>query len=345
LSSFCTGNIEHFIRGYQICAASEGKSPNTIAIVTNSVRYFSNFLTSHGLSTDVAQISHHELRAFILYLRQKARFLGHPYNRTDGRPLSGNTVNCYLRSLRAFFSWLLSEGIITENPFARVKIPKAPKKVIATFSDDQIRRLLGVINVKKPEGYRDYCIIMTLLDTAMRVTELCNIRLSDLQLEDGVIKVWGKGNKQRLVPIGKQVQRCLWRYISRYRPELANDRSDFLFVTRDGRPLTKDRIDKIVRAYGKKADVVGVRCSPHTFRHSAAVRFLRNGGDVFSLQRMLGHDSLEMTRRYCELADIDVKRAHIAASPVDNLAIAAGLRPRPVKDTPRVQRPTATSNL
>ena len=135
-----------------------------------------------------------------------------------------------------------------------------------------------------------------------------------------MLKVLGKGNKERLIPIGKQVQRLLWRYINRYRPEpIAN--SDFLFLTREGRMLTKDRVEKIITRYGKRAELNGVRCSPHTLRHTAAVKFLRNGGDVFSLQRMLGHASLEMTRRYCELADIDVKRAHMTASPVDNLDI------------------------
>jgi len=130
-------------------------------------------------------------------------------------------------------------------------------------------------------------------------------------LEEGILKVLGKGNKERLI----------WRYINRCRPQPAMASYDFLFLTREGRPLTKDRVGKIMIYYGRKAGIEGVRCSPHTLRHSAAVRFLRNGGDVFSLQRMLGHASLEMTRRYCELADIDVKRAHMTASPVDNLNI------------------------
>ena len=105
-------------------------------------------------------------------------------------------------------------------------------------------------------------------------------------------------------------------------PSQANVNRDILFLTRDGRPLTKGRIDtKMTTYYGEKAELRGVRCSPHTLRHTAAVRFLRNGGDVFSLQRMLGHSSLEMTRRYCELADVDVKRAHLTASPVDNLML------------------------
>ena len=165
----------------------------------------------------------------------------------------------------------------------------------------------------------------------MRVSELCHLKLDDVWLEDGMLKVLGKGNKERLIPIGKLVQRLLWRYISRFRPESAGINFNFLFLTRDGRPLTKDRIEKVMTYYGKKAGISGVRCSPHTFRHTAAVKFLRNGGDVFSLQRMLGHASLEMTRRYCELADTDVKQAHMTASPVDNLNLQVRHRRSPGK--------------
>jgi len=170
----------------------------------------------------------------------------------------------------------------------------------------------------------------------MRVSELCHLKIDNVWLEEGMLKVLGKGNKERLIPMGKQVQRCLWRYTSRFRPEPLAASGNVLFLTQDGKPLTKDRVEKIMARYGRKAGLKGVRCSPHTLRHTAAVKFLRNGGDVFSLQRMLGHASLEMTRRYCELADTDVKRAHMTASPVDNLVLKepAANRPR-VKPTHR----------
>jgi site-specific recombinase XerD len=307
------------LHGYRLCATTEGKSPNAIAIVTNSVSYFQDFITSQGISSDVTRISQHEIRAFILYLQQKRCFSGHRFNHAQDRGLAGHTINCYLRSLRIFFSWLVSEEIIEGNPFERVKIPRPPRKVIPVFSDSQISSLLSVIDTKSAEGYRDYTIFLTLLDTGIRVSELCSLRLDNLWLEEGMLKVMGKGNKERLIPIGKQVQRLLWHYLSRYRPEPAVSNCNLLFLTRDGKPLNKDRVEKIMAHYGKKASIKGVRCSPHTLRHTAAVKFLRNGGDVFSLQRMLGHASLEMTRRYCELADIDVKRVHMTASPVDNL--------------------------
>lgn len=313
--------LHRLITGYQLCAATQGKSPNAIAIVIRSVTYFVDFLASHGMTVDVTGVSHREIRAFILHLQQKKSFSNHRFNHPQDRGLSGHTINCYLRSLRIFFSWLVSEGIMESNPFDRVKIPRPPRKVIATFTDSQIQQLLAAIDIRSPEGFRDYTIILTLLDTAMRVSELCHLRLDNVWLEDGSLKVLGKGNKERLIPIGRQVQRLLWRYINRHRPEPAAPSCNFVFLTRDGRPLTKDRVEKIIAYYGKKAEISGVRCSPHTLRHTAAIRFLRNGGDVFSLQKILGHASLEMTRRYCEVADIDVKRAHTTASPVDNLPI------------------------
>lgn len=312
--------LARLIQGYRLHAKTEGKSDKTIAIVANSVRYLEGFLRREGLPTDVTKIGPTEIRAFILYLQRKSCFRGHRLNKTQQRGLSGHTINCYLRSIRAFWSWLVSEEIIQENPLARLKIPKPPRKLIPTFSDLQLEQLLSGIDISTAEGYRDHAIMLTLLDTALRVSKLVNIRLDDLWLEEGLVKVMGKGGKERFVPIGKSIQRILWRYINKYRAEPATPDCEFLFLTADGRSMTKDRIDKKMSRYGEKARIRGVRCSPHTLRHTAAIRFLRNGGDVFSLQRMLGHSCLEMTRHYCELADVDVKRAHATASPVDNLA-------------------------
>jgi site-specific recombinase XerD len=144
------------------------------------------FLSSGGISTDVIQISRHEIRAFILYLQQRRCFSGHRFNHVQDRVITGHSINCYLRSFRIFFSWLVSENIIAANPFDQVKIPRPPRKVIPTFSNFQIQQLLNVIDSSTADGYRDYTIILTLLDTGLRVSELCSLRLSDLRLEDGM---------------------------------------------------------------------------------------------------------------------------------------------------------------
>jgi len=234
--------------GYSLCAQTEGESKNTIAIATRSVTYLHNFLSSNGLSTDVTQIGTGEIRAFIAGLQKKRCFSNHPYSRIQQRGLSGHTINTYMRSIRAFWSWLVEEEIIEVNPFSMLKIPKLPKKVIATFSQYQIESLLSIMN-NSPEGYQDMVIILTLLDTGLRVNELINLRMDNVWLEEGLIKVLGKGNKERLVPIGKQIRKLLWRYISQYRPEPARPNLDNLFLTQDGRPLTKNRLDSLMKHY------------------------------------------------------------------------------------------------
>ena len=307
------------LEGYQLSARSEGKSANTIAIVKASVRYLDEFLTVNDLPTNVSEIGVEELRRFTVYLRERPRFANHRFTKPQPGHLSGHTVNGYLRALQAFWAWLERENFIQENPFARLRIPKAPKKVIPIFNEMQLRQLFAVIDIMSPVGYRDYAIILTLLDTGIRCNELTNLKLTDVNLESRLLKVWGKGSKERLAPIGAKVQKALWKYITCYRPQPATPRYDHVFLTRDGRPLTKDRLEAIIERYGKKADIAGVRVSPHTFRHTMAVTFLRNGGDVFSLQRILGHSQLEVLRGYVNLAQADIARVHQRNSPADNL--------------------------
>ena len=311
--------LAKLLEGYGLSARSEGKSPNTIAIVVASVRYLDQFLTSHHLSTDVTEIGVEELRRFIVYLRECPRFAHHRFTRPQGGHLSGHTVNGYLRALQAFWSWLKREDFIEENPFSRLKIPKAPKKVIPVFTDEQLRRLFAAIDTTTLVGWRNYTIIVILLDTGIRCSELTSLKLADVNLESRLLKVWGKGSKERWVPIGAKVQKALWKYLLRYRPEPATPRYDQVFLTNDGHPLTKDRVEAIVKRYGLKAGITGVRVSPHTFRHTMAISFLRNGGDIFSLQRILGHSQLEVLRGYLNLAQSDISRAHRRNSPADNL--------------------------
>ncbi len=285
--------------------------------------YLEAFLASQGLPTAVARVGPQELRAFILYLQQKRCFSDHRLTRPQERGLSGHSINCYLRSIRSFFSWLVSEEVLADNPFRRVRVPRAPHRLVPTLSDPQLGALLDAIDTSTPEGYRNYAVILTLLDTGLRVSELAGLRPEELWLEEGLLKVMGKGGKERLIPIGKRVQRLLWGYLNRFRPDPVAPRGATVFLTGGGRPLSPRHIQAMMARYGRRAGIQGVRCSPHTLRHCAAVRFLRNGGDAFSLQRLLGHSSLEMTRHYCQLADVDVKEAHRRASPVDNLELGA----------------------
>lgn len=329
--SAATG-LDSLIQGYRLCARTEGKSQKTITITTTAVTTLMNFLEARGLSTDVTDIGTRELREFILHLQQVQAYEHHPYTKPQERTLSGNTVNCYLRAIRAFWSWLIREEIILSNPFARVRIPKPPRKVIPTFSESQIQALLGAIQTHTPNGFRDWTMIIMLLDTGLRASELAGLTLEDVNLEDGIVKVFGKGSKERIVPFGATVQRAIWKYLQRYRPQPANPLCSNLFLTRNGQPVTVNRLEAVIDAHSRKAKIEGIRVAPHGFRHTFAISYLRNGADVFTLQRILGHSSLDMVRLYVNLAETDVKACHRRCSPADNMEL--GKKGRVAKHKP-----------
>lgn len=255
----------------------------------------------------------------MVHLQHCRRYVSHPFTKPQPQKLSGHTVNGYMRALRAFWSWLSREGLITENPFDKLKVPKAPKKVIPSFTNAHLQRLFATIDTSTATGFRDYTIMLTLLDTGLRCSELIGLQIEDIDLESRLLKVKGKGAKERLVPFGRRVQKAIWKYITVYRPEPAIPNQDRLFLTCDGYPISKDRLEAIVKRYGRRAGITGIRVSPHTFRHTMAINFLRNGGDVFSLQQILGHSSLEVLRGYVNLALSDISHVHQRSSPADNL--------------------------
>lgn len=310
--------LSKLIEGYKLCARSEGISENTIMLTERAVSYFSNFLTGSGLPTNVESIGTSEIRSFILHLKEVQRFQSHPFIKSHDRKLTGHTINCYLRSISAFWSWLFREGFLEVNPFARIKIPKAPTKVIIPFTEDQIQSLLQALDTSDISGLRAYAIILTFLDTGMRLGELIGLKKDDVDLRNKMLKVFGKGAKERRLPMGKRLLAALWKY-QLHRPQPATGSIDNFFLTQDGWPLTKNRVETIIKDLGKKAGLQGVRCSPHTFRHTFCIEFLRNGANLFSLQQMTGHSSLEVLRGYVALAESDVKIAHQKFSPADNL--------------------------
>lgn len=298
---------------------AEGKSKHTIELTIGALTRLKRYLVENHQSTDMSTINAGILRSFILHLQDSKRFEHHPHTPCQVSKLSGHTINCYIRTIRAAFNRWVYEGFIETSPFEKVRVPKAPRRVIPTFTEEQIHKLLSVIDTSTPVGFRDHCLILVYLDTACRLTEITRLNVADVDLNGGQLKVLGKGNKERIVPIGVTVRRLLWKYLRMYRPEPAVARHDCLFLTRDGRPLSKNRVETIIKTYGKRAGINGVRCSPHTIRHTACKQWIVNGGDIFSLQRITGHSSLEVLRGYIDLAQGDIQSAHRRYSAIDNL--------------------------
>jgi integrase/recombinase XerD len=319
VNTICLNRLDNLINEYQLQCRIDNKSPKTILTYTAALESLQKYLKKNGLSTDASRIGIQELKGYILNLQHVVAFEGHPFTKPQERGLSGHTINCYLRAIRAFWSWLIAEEIVDRNPFDRIRIQKPPKKIIPAFTEEQLRSLISVIDRSKPVGFRDYIIILLLLDTGLRVSELARLKLVDLNLNNRTIKVNGKGAKERMVPIGTTVQRSLLRYLRKHRALLDSLCLDFLFLTKNGEAVTANCIENMMDRRGIEANIDGVRCSPHTLRHTFALNYLRNGGDLFTLQRILGHETLEMVRNYVNVAMYDIQNAHLKYSPVDKM--------------------------
>jgi len=306
--------IGDLIQGFKISCMAENKSPKTTEWYLCFLEKFYRFLEDNGYPTRITKLDKTHIRAFILHLQKEART---PHTK---RNLSHSTVQGYVRTLKSFFSWLKREEYLERNTMAGIPVPRVPFKAVNTFSQEQIALMVEMCRKSGDTGHRNLTIILLLLDSGIRVSELIGIWTDDVDLTGGFIRIReGKGRKERTVPIGSLVQKALWKYISQYRKEPVTEQVSSLFINESGLPLTRTGVQQMVRRYGKKAGISGVRCSPHVFRHTFAKNYLLNGGEIFSLQKILGHSSLASVRTYLNLFSSDVKRQHRRFSPVDNL--------------------------
>jgi len=307
--------LQDALVAYKTYAGAEGKSPKTVAWIVSSVGYFAEFLGPE--QQDIGTITGNDLRRFIIALQGRPKFANHPYNKPQQAKLSSQSIKTYCRAITALFGFLKREGFIDNDPMAKVKMPKVPETVIPTFSEKEVERLLAQADKGSNEGFRNYCLLLTLIDTGIRLSELANLKTDDIDYEQNLFRVMGKGLRERFVPFGRRVAKTLMKYQLKCRPEPVGTNN--FWLRRDGRPLSPDRIEKLVSAYGKKAGLK--RCYAHKLRHTSSVMYLRNGGDVFSLQKKLGHRSLVMTRHYSNLADSDVRAQHLRYGVADRLKI------------------------
>ena len=275
-------------------------SPRTIDDYAQKIGAFIAFCYSQG-AKEPDQVTPNHIRVFLLVLRER---------------IQPSSVHDYYGCINRFFNWLMEEGILGQSPFARMRPPRVPKQVIQPFSQEDIKRMLVVaVNDGNFRGYRNRAIILTFLDTGLRLSELAEIKLNDIDFGNGIIKVMGKGRKERFVRVGKETQRAMLRYLL-----MRKDALPWLWVNDNGNPLKARGIQSFFKRLGKRAGITDARCSAHTFRHSFAVNCLRNGMGEFNLQCLLGHTTLQMTRRYVQsLGAGDAIMAHEKASPVDNM--------------------------
>jgi len=313
-------DLSHLTENMVMVLASEGKSKRTTGWYRDNLNRFARYLVGRRRSLRVTDISVSDVRDFIRHLQTAVvKWEGRPNQKE--MPLSPSTIHGYVRTIKAFWSWLLREGYIDHNIMTAVRPPKVPRKVINTFSPEQIERLLRTPDRGNSRGFRQYLILLVLLDTGIRLSELIDLTLEKVDMPRSCFRIMGKGSKERIVPFGGQVRKALLKYMMKYRPEPVAPRVTQLLLSEGGYPMKKRELQAIISRIGKQAGIYDVRCSPHTFRHVFARQFLMNGGNVFALQQVLGHSSLEVVKLYINLAERDITEQHRKYSPVDNWVV------------------------
>jgi len=319
VSDLSVGELERFAQDWLFDAEYRQQSPRTIEGKTDAVKKLLWFLRERGYT----HCGLSELRQFLAYVGNGHKEKGGRWgNKHLTKPATPRTVDSYHVYLHGMFGFLVTEEVISTSPMERIPRPDkgAPGKSsrIQPFTQDQVQALLRAAR-RSRHPKRDEAILIFLLDTGIRASELCNLRMSDLDERRRSCTVRGKGDKERTIHIGRAASKALWRYFS----ETPRGQDGYVFLGDRGKsanePLTRSGLLQLIHRLGAAAGIHSVRCSPHTFRHYFAVEFLRGGGNVFSLQQLLGHNDLDMTNRYVKLAQADLENQHRQFSPGDRL--------------------------
>lgn len=280
---------QNYIKGFKTFLQLEkGLSNNTIEAYLRDVDKFIQYLEVIKIEIGPDKVTLNHLKDFIQWINEFG--------------LSAQTQSRIISGLKAFYKYLIIEDIIQHNPAELLESPKLGRKLPDTISIEEINHLIEAIDLSKPEGTRNMAMLETLYSCGLRVSELINLQISNLYFNDGFIKVTGKGDKERLVPVGSVAIKHIKIYIENIRNHLSidNEFADILFLNRRGKKLSRVMVFIIIKDLAEK---IGLKksISPHTFRHSFATHLVEGGADLRAVQEMLGHESITTTEIYTHL--------------------------------------------
>ncbi|MCX7661952.1 MAG: site-specific tyrosine recombinase XerD [Candidatus Omnitrophica bacterium] len=271
-----------------------GFSQNTLVSYRRDLCLLEDFLRRQNL--DLLSIDKNKIKDFMLYQKDKG--------------LSASSIARTFAGIRSFYRFLLREGLIKFDPTGFIESPKLWRRLPESLSLNEVERLLNQPNLRKPQGIRDKAVLETLYATGMRVSELVNLRLEQVNLDVGFLRCLGKGNKERVIPLGRKANSAIKRYLANVRPLfLKGGFCEFLFLNRRGRKLSRQMVWKIIKKYAKEANIKKP-IKPHILRHSFATHLLERGADLRAVQEMLGHTSISTTQVYAHINKERLKMIH-----------------------------------
>lgn len=281
-------------------------SERTIKGYKNNILKFARYMENEFEIVEIEDITHIHIKSYLNFLKENG--------------LTEVYINTILKNLRSFYKYCFTEGYCL-NIALKVGWLREKKIIIKTFSDDEIRKMMDAYNYSSYIHARNKCIMAILIDTGIRNFELCQLKITDMR--ETVIYIMGKGRKERVVPISPYLKKIMIKYERIREGYLKNNilHYDNYFLSYRNKPLTIEAVERIVRLCGERANVnQNIRCSPHTLRHYFAQAQLKNGLDVYSLSRLLGHENVTITKRYLQgLKDKEVLELGVKSSPLMNL--------------------------
>lgn len=272
-------NYSYYLR------VERGMSSNTVSSYCSDVKAFMTWMSSLGGHGSLAAVDSEDIAAFLA-------------DHSSG--LSKRSQSRELSALTSFFDWLVLEGERKDNPCDRVDSPKIGRYLPAVLSVEEVGAIIDGVDTRDPKGIRDKAILEILYGCGLRVSELCGLLISHVYLDEGFVRVVGKGNKERLVPMGESAADAFRQWLAVRGEAYAPEYSDIAFLNRFGKPLSRISVFKMVREYALLAGVTK-EISPHTFRHSFATHLIENGADLRVVQEMLGHESITTTEIYTHI--------------------------------------------
>lgn len=304
-------------KSFEVYNQTTGKSPNTYRWYSDKLSLFERF---SGDGCQLSDLTVESVREFIAHLQ--GRRVRHEHNRfvtNKEGPLSSSYIQGFARALRAFSTWLHTEGYTDTNVLKPLKPPRIQRKVVQVLTEEEISSVLAHFNQDDPFGFRNYAVVWTMLDCGLRASELCGLRTEDAHIEEGYLKVLGKGNKERLVPVGGRTQTILARWRDCFLGQFVDGESPYLFLGSSGHALTPSSIETMMKRAGQAAGVP--RLHAHLLRHTFATNYLvKEVADPLRLQQILGHTSLEMVRHYVAMASVQQNLLDRRASTMDRFA-------------------------
>ena len=309
--------VKEVVRQFVLDCETRGLSPKSILLYQKQLEFFTEKIEEYGV-TDLELVKVAHIRQFIQLLMNTKSMENNPRVPTQKTMLTPNTIRAYVRIIKQFFRWCVNEELLDASPSVRLSQPKIPTYVITTFTPEQIEQMLATCDLKTPMGFRNYVMLLVLLDTGMRVAELCTLTVEDVH--ERYVKVFGKGRKEREIGLHPEVSKLLWKYIHKYRKPIERTTETKVFIGYHGFPLTPDGARFILDTIKEKCGLENVRVSPHTFRHTFAKMYLERGGELFKLSREMGHSGVRVTENYLkDFNSTEARKDHTDFSPVLNI--------------------------